>query len=468
MKKSEKKPNASGLLKTHFAAVQQGCKAPSLAYGVTFGSKRIAANNSALPFRIASMSKSFTAAAILLLRDRKLIQLDQPIAEIVPELKTLRLPTTDSPEVTIRHLLTMSAGLATDDPWADRHLDADHEFMQQLLSAGGYFADPVGTSFCYSNYGYAILGRAITNAASQPYQQYISSELLKPLNMLSTTWRPPAHYALPHRLRDGVAVDEGLIPLNDGGFGSMGGLWSTVDDLLVWANFLMAGFPARDGRDDGPLIRASRREMQQIWRAMKRENAPGDPKRELHAGYGMGLRVIDDPKLGCIISHSGGLPGYGSNMMWYPDRQVAIVSLANITYAPMFDADFHASDALRRDGHLPLPRTQLTAPLQVHAEALIDLLNNWDDQKADAIFADNIVLDETYDRRHQAFQLVSDYPGPLTLGSMTAYNAAYADALVLDSDGKEVLKLSFKLSPQVPPLIQTYVVTKVTNKTPTI
>ncbi len=466
MKKSEKKPNASGLLKTHFAAVQEGCKAPSLAYGVTFGSKRIAAHNSTLPFRIASMSKSFTAATILLLRDRQLIHLDQPIAEIVPELSELQLPTTDSPEVTIRHLLTMSAGLATDDPWADRQLDADHEFMQKLLSEGGYFADPVGTSFCYSNYGYAILGRAISNAVRQPYQHYISAELLYPLSMLSTTWSPPSHYALPHRLRDGAAVDEGLLPLKDGGFSSMGGLWSTVDDLLVWANFLMGGFPARDDKDDGPLIRASRREMQQVCRAMKRESAPGDPQREVHQGYGMGLRVIDDPKLGCIISHSGGLPGYGSNMMWYPDRQVAIVSLANITYAPMFDADFHASDALRHEGLLPPPRTQLTAPLQVHAQALIELLSNWDNQKADAIFADNVVLDESYDRRHRAFQLLSDYGGPFQLGTITAYNSAFADALLLDSDGNEVLKLSFKLSPQVPPLIQTYTVTKVTNKTP--
>ncbi len=82
--------------------------------------------------------------------------------------------------------------------------------------------------------------------------------------------------------------------------------------------------------------------MQQISRALKRDLTPGLSQRNIFGGYGMGLRLFDDTRLGYLVSHSGGLPGYGSNMIWHPERQLALISLANITYAPMFDANFVA------------------------------------------------------------------------------------------------------------------------------
>lgn len=456
MKKGEKSPNASSVLKSHFQLLQERFKAPSLAYGMTYSGKRIATHNSTLPFRIASMTKSFTAAAVLLLRDRKKIVLDQPIAELVPELASLKLPTSDSPAVTVRHLLTMSSGLATDDPWGDRHLDADHDYMQKLFTDGGFFAEPVATDHCYSNYGYAILGRAITNASGQTFQQFITNELLEPLGMHATTWTAAPHHATPYRLRDEEAVDDGLEPLGDGGFASMGGLWSTVDDLLLWTNFMLNAFPARDGKDDEPLCRASRREMQQIWRAMKRENTPVLSQRNLFGGYGMGLRIFDDVRLGCLITHSGGLPGYGSNMMWHPDRQFALVSLANITYAPMFDANFIACERLNSEGLLPAPRSKSSTLLTEHAQKLIDLLGNWKDEVAHEIFADNVILDEPFERRKVEAQLCENFAKPLKCGEVTVHNAAIAEAVILDAAGQTIGKVSFKLSPQVPPKIQTY------------
>ena len=106
---------------------------PGVAYGVVVGGELVHARGigtlrvgeEAPPdadsvFRIASMTKSFTAATILGLRDEGRLALDDPIARHVPELAELRGPTADSPAITVRHLLTMSAGLATDDPWGDR------------------------------------------------------------------------------------------------------------------------------------------------------------------------------------------------------------------------------------------------------------------------------------------------------------------------------------------------------------
>lgn len=456
MKKGEKTPNASAVLKSNFSLIQNMCKAPSLAYGLTFGTKKIAAHNNTLQFRIASMSKSFTAAAVLLLRDRNKLQLDQPVGDIVPELKNLPLPTSDSPKVTIRHLLTMSSGLATDDPWGDRHLDADRDFMQKLFTDGGFFAEPPGTEHCYSNYGYAILGRVISNASNQSFQEFISQEILTPIGMHSTGWTPAPHHATPHRCRADAAIDDGMPPLADGGFASMGGLWSTVDDLLLWANFMLNAFPARDGKDEGPLCRASRREMQQVSRALKKASVPVLTERNISVGYGMGLRIFDDTKLGTVVSHSGGLPGYGSNMMWHPERQVAIISLGNITYAPMFDANYLALEALLHDGLLPAPRVRPTGALLRHAEALVAFLNDWNEERAHKIFSDNVLPDESLQRRRQNFEAFSGIKGPFKCGEIVADNAACADVTMLDADGNEALKLSFKLSPQVPPLIQWY------------
>ena len=78
-------------------------------------------------FRIASMTKSFTAAAVLLLRDRGRLRLDDRIATWVPELAGIRGPSADSPPITIEHLLTMSAGFATDDAWGDRQQGLDFD-----------------------------------------------------------------------------------------------------------------------------------------------------------------------------------------------------------------------------------------------------------------------------------------------------------------------------------------------------
>ena len=84
-------------------------------------------------FRIASMTKSFTAATILGLRDEGLLSLDDPIARHVPELAGLHGPTADAPPITIRHLLTMASGLATDDPWGDRQQGLDLGTFSELL-----------------------------------------------------------------------------------------------------------------------------------------------------------------------------------------------------------------------------------------------------------------------------------------------------------------------------------------------
>ncbi|TAK02375.1 MAG: class A beta-lactamase-related serine hydrolase, partial [Chloroflexota bacterium] len=139
-------------------------------------------------FRIASMTKSFTAATIVGLRDEGRLSLDDPIGQHVPELAGLHGPTSDSPPVTVRHLLTMSSGLATDDPWGDRQQGLDLATFSELLQGPLTFAWAPGTRFEYSNLGYGILGRLITNVAGEEYREVVRARLLEPLGLAATTF----------------------------------------------------------------------------------------------------------------------------------------------------------------------------------------------------------------------------------------------------------------------------------------
>ena len=130
-------------------------------------------------FRIASMSKSFTAAAILLLRDRGRLRLDDPAVRYVPEL--------GDPAITIRSLLTMSAGLLTDDPWGDRQESLGYDAFGRLLTGGITVGRAPGIGFEYSNLGYAVLGRVIANLTGSNLT-FVERELLSPLGMRSTCY----------------------------------------------------------------------------------------------------------------------------------------------------------------------------------------------------------------------------------------------------------------------------------------
>ena len=125
-------------------------------------------------YRIASMTKSFSAAATLMLRDDGVLRLDDPVATYDASLDALRSPTSDAPALTIRDLLTMSSGLVTDDPWADRHLDLTDDEFDRIVAGGCAFAEPTGSSYEYSNFGFAVLGRVVRRAAGRAIQDVIT------------------------------------------------------------------------------------------------------------------------------------------------------------------------------------------------------------------------------------------------------------------------------------------------------
>ncbi len=393
----------------------------------TTGSARVDAST---VFRIASMTKSFTAAAVLQLRDAGRLSLDDPAARYVPELAALAPATSDAPPITIRHLLTHSAGFPEDNPWGDQQLAITDDEMAALMTAGIPFSTAPGTAYEYSNYGFAILGRIVARVSGMRFADYLGQHVLRPLGMTATTLEaadvPDARLATGYRWQDDRWLAEPA--LADGAFGPMGGLLTTVDDLSRWVAFLSDAFPARDGADSPVLSRASRREMQQMARyntTTAVRNAETGAVAMTASGYGYGLRITQTCAFRHVVAHSGGLPGYGSQMRWLPESGVGIVAMGNRTYTG-WNAPFDAALARLAETGLLAPRPVAPAPILLQRQAEVTrLVQTWDDALATRLAADNLALDESFARRRAAIaRAVGDAGGQcVPLGEIVPENA---------------------------------------------
>lgn len=428
---------------------------PSVSWGVVQDDELVA--DSGTPhtvYRIASMTKSFTAAVVLALRDEGVLRLDDPATRHAPELAAVVGPP-GSPPITLRHLLSMSSGLATDDAWADRHLDITAEEIDAVYVGGGSFAHVVNTAFEYSNLGYAMLGRVVLRATGQPVQQHVTERFLLPLGLRRTTWAQPDHdeWARPHRVQDGVSVPEGNEPLGDGEIAPMGGLWTTVADLARWVAWLDDAIARPAVTSWVGLSPASRREMQRVHTYVGVTSVAG---RSSPGGYGFGLNLRDDPELGTLVAHAGGLPGYGSNMRWCSGSGVGVVALANTTYAPMSVLTMQMLVALHEHGALP-PRPAPTAPTFAAAcHRLVALLNGWSDAAATELFADNVAPDESLARRAAAAAALLARHGPLRVVEVLP-GSATSGAVRVQGRG-EPFRIVVELAPLAGGPVQLYTV----------
>lgn len=276
-------------------------------------------------FRIGSITKPITGVAILQLRDAGVLSLDDPVARWVPEIDRLRAPTADSPPITVRHLVTHTAGIGQ-RTMVDYWRTPDHLLTEAELwaSLDGFALEHVpGTRAAYSNVGMGIAGLVVERASGVRYRDYATRHILQPLGMRSTLWErddvPAGRLATGYLRGD----DGALRPSHHWQLGpleGMAGLYSTVPDLARFAAFQLAAWPPRGGAEDSPVLRRSSRRESHL---VAGPAAPGDK------AFGIAWRVRDDRDLGHIVYHNGGTLQYAGALWMLPERDLAIVILTN-------------------------------------------------------------------------------------------------------------------------------------------
>ena len=445
---------------------------PAMAYGIVVDGKLVFANATGFSnvekkipattrsaFRIASMSKSFTAMAIMKLRDAGKLQLDDPASKYIPEMKALKYLSSDAPPITIRHLLTHSAGFPEDNPWGDRQLDNTNEELTGLMKQGVSFSNVPGYAFEYSNLGFALLGAIVSKVSGKPYQQYIDEAILQPLGMKDSKWEyskvPSEQLALGYNWKGGQWTEEPL--LHDGSYGAMGGLICSIEDFGKYIALHLSAWPPRNEDDKATLKRSSLREMQHPWEisgmntnARRRDGTPCP----IVGAYAFGLGWDRDCGQRVRIGHSGGLPGFGSHWRMLPDYGIGIVSFANLTYAGTGSINSLVLDTLISIAQLNprvLPSSEI---LEKRKNQLLKLLPEWTNAKSSGLFAENFFDDNSIDTlRYRSNYFFARLGKIQRVGEVEPQNQLRG-GFTLEGEHNTNVRIFFTLSPETNPLIQ--------------
>ena len=274
----------------------------------------------------ASITKTFTGIAIMQLRDRGLLSLDDPVVKYVPELRLVHDPFGDVSTVRIRHLMSHSAGFrAATWPWGG---DKDwHPFepttWEQLVAMMPYtevqFAP--GSRYSYSNPGVIFLGRIIQLLSGDDYEVYVTKNILMPLGMHSTFFDRAPYYLLPNRshsyFRDDKGLREGRFDFDTGITVSNGGLNSPFDDMAKYLAFLLGDDKRRTAYD----VVLKRSSLEEMWTpqiaATEGEGVLGP---DSHAALSFFVERYGSVEL---IGHSGDQNGFISHLYLHPASQTA-------------------------------------------------------------------------------------------------------------------------------------------------
>lgn len=292
-------------------------------------------------FRIGSVTKQLTAAAVLQQVEVGAVNLDDPITRYVPELELSGLYPAE--RITVRHLLTHSSGYPdliiepegpTDDgalaAWAaDQHDVALH--------------NPPGVFWNYSNPNFNLAGLVVERASGEPYRQYMSSHVFGAAGMSRTTFDPQdviadGNYSFGHQSTTGgletiYAPDD----YDNAVYAPAGYVFSTAGDLVRWASMLMAGGGPVLSRESASLMQSRQIDL------------------ELVPGYAYGFGVMIEPFGELVLrQHGGNIWGWGAYLVWEREHGFAVAVLAN-TFESLPAAAYCIADLLLDQGAVDPP-----------------------------------------------------------------------------------------------------------------
>jgi CubicO group peptidase (beta-lactamase class C family) len=257
-------------------------------------------------YRLASMTKQFTATAISILAERGKLSLNDPVARYLPELATV------APTVTLRHLLMHTSGLpeyetllSKDDTKQVVDRDVLALIAQQKLELSP------GTKFRYNNTGYALLALVVERVSKLSYPEFLQRNIFKPLGMTTTAACEPTA-SIPRRAYGYSGTDDVFAPADQNRTTAVlgdGGVYSSTRDLARWI----------DALDHSTLVSPKR--LAEATSALVATDAPG-------ISYGFGWRISEQRGVK-LVYHTGTTSGFKNALLWVPSRKLAVIVLTN-------------------------------------------------------------------------------------------------------------------------------------------
>jgi CubicO group peptidase (beta-lactamase class C family) len=287
--------------------IRDGTVVVRRAYGMADLERRIAATPET-DYRLASVSKQFTAMSVMLLAKDGKLRYDQPVRDFLAELP----PATQA--VTIRHLLNHTSGLWDYEALIpeSRTAQLDDDDVLNLVASRDSLSTPPGTAYCYSNSGYVLLGMIVARVSGVSFAEFLRARIFGPLGMRSSVAHVEGRDTVPHRAygyspRGGafVQTDQSVTSATLGD----GGIYSNVDDLALW---------------DRALSGAALIDRASLVLATTPPALPGGAATE----YGFGW-FIDTYRGEQRWRHTGETSGFRNAILRFPERELTIVILTN-------------------------------------------------------------------------------------------------------------------------------------------
>jgi len=287
----------------------------------------------------ASNTKPLTGIAIMQLRDRGLLKLDDPVMKYLPELSAVHNSFGSMDKITIRHLMTHSAGFRGSTwPWdAGKDWEPFEPTEYSQLVAMFPFTEILfkpGSKFSYSNPGIIFLGRIIEKLSGEDYEVYIDKNILKPLEMHRSYFDTTPPHLLKHRshsyyMRDGKRT-EGRFDVNTGITVSNSGLNAPVSDLTKYVNFLVGDAAKRDIYET-VLKRPS---LEEMWRPQLKTEMDANANRGFTTDIGL-IFFLDATLATRHLGHGGDQNGFISYIDFDPDKRLASILVLNTDVAAL-------------------------------------------------------------------------------------------------------------------------------------
>jgi CubicO group peptidase (beta-lactamase class C family) len=264
-------------------------------------------------YRIGSITKTFTAAAIMQLRDEGKLDLEDTLDRHVEGA---------AHRPTIRRLLSHASGLQREtqnDSWLTLRFAPPDELVETLAQAE--LVLPSGARFHYSNLAYALLGVVVERVSGMPYRDYVRTRLFDPVGLTRVSFAPEPPAALGYLAQPYADGVWDTIGVDTGAWESAGQLWGTAGDICRWAAFLA-------DPDESVLAASSAEEMRTVQLIT-------DHERWL-SGYGLGLELRRDGER-ILAGHGGSMPGFIARLYFSPKEKVVVAVLTNESEAALGD-----------------------------------------------------------------------------------------------------------------------------------